>query len=387
MARRTAVPRRVALAFPIGFPHTERYLRGILDYARAHGPWHFAFGPESSVVSVRSLRDWHGDGIIAMLDSASEARQAAARRIPLVDLSGALVESPAPRVTLDNRAFGRLAAVHLLGLGLRRFGYYGLANVWYALERGRGFRETVEAAGGTVVECPATSSHHTRRPWQWDRRQLEAFLARLRPPVGVFAAHDYRARMVMETARAMGRRIPEDLAVLGVDNDPLTCEFCAPPLSSIEPDGVRVGAEAAALLDGMMASRARRAKSRLIPPKGLTRRESTDTFAVEDPRVAAAVRFIRERFADPIDVARVADHLGVSRRWLEQGFRRCLGVSPHPFICRVRIDRAKELLLETPRKKLAAVARACGFSEVRRMNAVFRRHAGRTPRDVRDRDS
>ena len=171
--------------------------------------------------------------------------------------------------------------------------------------------------------------------------------------------------------------------MIGVDNDPVTCEFCVPPLTSVEPDGIRVGIEAAALLDRMMRTRSRRIPDRLIPPKGLTRRESTNTFAVEDSRIAESVRFIRERFSEAIDVSRVADHVGVSRRWLEVGFQRCLGRTPHEFICGVRIEHAKGLLLETPRRKLSVVARACGFSESRRMNEVFRRHLGSAPREFR----
>jgi len=146
-------PKRVALALPIGLPHQEQHLRGILRFASTRGNWRIEVSPDSPSISVSSLRGWSGDGIVALINTAAEARTIAGLRIPAVNLSGVLAHSPVPRVSVDNRAVGRLAATHLLDCGFRRLAYYGVKELWYSSERCEGFREAIGAAG---AEYPFT---------------------------------------------------------------------------------------------------------------------------------------------------------------------------------------------------------------------------------------
>jgi len=376
--------KQVALAFPIGVPYTERITRGVVEYAREHGPWHFAFSPEAVTVPVESLAG-HVDGILAFASSRAEARRVARLGLPAVNLSGALPAAGLPVVTVENRAVGRMAAEHLMERGFRRFAYYGVGDVSYGRERGAGFVEAVRAAGHACEVCFARSGLDRGRPSLVDRGQLRAWLRRLRPPVGLMAVHDYRARVVLEACATLGLRVPDEVAVIGVDDDVTLCELATPSLSSVALPGLEIGRRAAELLDRLMRGERPPAQSILVPPRDLVARRSTDVLAFEDPAVAELVRLIHERLGEPLNVAQVAGEAGVSRRLVERRFRAALGITPHDYISRARVDRAKRLLVAAPQPSLKDVAARCGFTDARRMTQAFRRVEGMTPAEFRSR--
>jgi LacI family transcriptional regulator len=187
---------------------------------------------------------------------------------------------------------------------------------------------------------------------------------------------------VLDACRGAGLAIPDEVAVLGVDNDELLCELAAPPLSSVMPNTLRTGYEAAALLDRMMRGEAVRPVAHLIPPVGVVARQSTDVLALDDRAVAQAVRFIREHACEGINVGDVLRGVPLSRRVLEQRFRRLLGRTPREEILQVRLARVKQLLTETD-LTLYRVAERTGFEHVEYLSVVFKRETGRTPRQFR----
>lgn len=379
-----ARPRKIALAFQIAIPHHERMARGIMGYARQHGPWEFAFSPEASQVSLESLGDWDGDGVLAMIEVPEQLRLARGLTRPLVNLSAALPDTGLPTVSSDNRQVGRAAADHLLERGFRRFAFYGLEGVWYSEERRRGFTERVEAVGLSCDVCSTTSSLAAGRPWQWDRAGLARWLRGLSTPVGIMAAHDYRARMVLETCHQLGLRVPRDVALVGVNDDLLACEASFPPLTSVAQDGERIGYEAAALLDRLLGGEARPPHAIIeIPPAGLVVRASTETVAVEDPVLRLAIAEIQGRLDQSFGIDRIAAHCGISRRWLERLFRIHLGCTPHEFILAARVDKARALLASQPTLRLGDVARFSGFRDARRLNLAFMQRLGKPPRAYR----
>ncbi len=363
----------------MGVTHMEGIVHGILQYARQHGPWQFTVNPDVLSLSPCSLRGWSGNGIITWINTKAEAHAITQLDIPAVNLCGALGDTGIPRVTVDNQATGRLAAEHLLECGFRRFGYYGVRGMWNAQQRGVGFVEAVEKAGGTCSVCnsPNTIGQHPR--WERIGSQLQDWLASLTPPVGVFAFTDYRARMVLEACERLGLHAPDDVAVIGVNNDRITCEFCDPPLSSISHDENKFGYELAALLDRLMAGKKVPVESPFIPPGGIVRRRSTDTTATEDPRVAASLRFMREHLGEPIDVNDILRRLDVSRRCLENAFKCSLGHTPYEHLCHVRVQHAKQLLAGEDKVKMDEIAKASGFLDAKRMRVVFRRITGTSP--------
>ena len=409
--RRDGSVRHIALAFPMGLAHLQPLVQGITDYARAHGRWLFTSSPEAVTLSIQSLHGWRGDGVIATLVNPADVRAARQLRVPVVTFAGAMRDPGVPRVMVNNPAVGRRAAEHLLACGFRRFGFYGLRNVNYSQDRGDGFlQHLAEQLGpGRCAVHLSPNSFTAARPWQDEMGRLEQWVARLEPPVGLFAANDQRARMLVDACQRLGLRVPDDAGVLGVDNDLVACEFSDPPLSSIACDWYRIGTESAALLDRLMRSKdesgrmkeeSRRGgtsgssftlapssvgSDRLIDPVGVVRRRSTDVLVVENPGVGRAVQYVREHMAEPFGVEALLREARVSRRSLEQGFKRSLGCTPHAFLCRARVDRARDLLTGPRRMKLTDIARACGFTDLRRFRLVFARCEGMPPAEYRRR--
>ena len=377
--------RQIALAFPLAPPHLVQVLHGITDYACQRGNWVLSPNPDTYSMSVCSLRGWPGDGVIAMLETAAEARAARALPIPVVNLSGRLRQSSVPRVMVDQEGIGRLAAEHLLERCFRRFGYYGPPDAWFAQLRCRGFTQRVQESGGECSVLEATTAPGQSARWNHWQQPLVHWLKTLVPPVGILASYDARAAMIVEACAALGLRVPDDVAVIGVDNHEVVCELCSVSLSSIDRNGREIGRRAAALLDRLMRGGPPPASEVLLPARGVVKRQSTEIVAVHDPHVAQVVEYIRGHISEPFGMERLLPLVPMSRRWLEHQFRECLGMTPHQFLCRTRVEHAKDLLTQRQRRPLQEISAACGFTEPRRFRLVFRRLIGLTPAEYRRR--
>jgi LacI family transcriptional regulator len=376
-------PRTVALAFPVAEPHLSRMLRGIVDYADRRGGWMFSFCPETSTDSLAGLNGWPGHGVIAVVNTAAEARALRETRLPVVNFSGMLRNPGLPRVMVDQEAIGRLAAEHLLDCGFRRFAYYGVKHAWSSRQRKAAFLEQVLDRGGECSVLEVASTIGRRGSWRDQQEPLEKWLRALVPPVGLMAFHDRRATMVLDACHRLGLRVPDDVAIIGSDNDEAICEICRPPLTSVARSDWQLGYEVAALLDRLMAHKRPPDGDILVPPAGVVQRRSTEVVAITDEHVAAAVRFVHDHLDEPFGMERLLPLTPLSRRWLTHRFTQCLGLTPHAFICRARVDRARQLLTGPKNLLLKKIAERCGFSEPRRFRLVFQRIAGTTPAEYR----
>jgi LacI family transcriptional regulator len=375
--------RQIALALPLSAGFHEEILQGIARFAEQRGSWTFVMAPETYYMSVLELKGWPGDGVIADVFSQKEARAARTLGIPVVNLSGALADARLPRVMNDQRAIGRLAAEHLLECGVRRFAYYGIKGVWYARRRGEGFRRRLEEAGHECVVLEAAQAFGKARHWHYWLDELRRWLRTMQPPLGVMAASDIRARMVIDACRQVGLYVPHDVAVIGVDNDSFVCEVSRPTLTSVARNAREIGYRAAQLLDRLMSGRRPPKHDRIVPPAGVAARESTDIVPIDDLNLSRAVRFIREHIGQSFSVADLVRGVSVSRRWLEYRFQQHFGRSPHEYISEARVDRVKHLLAEAKHGSLEQVAKACGFSDTRNLRLVFRRLTGMSPSEYR----
>jgi LacI family transcriptional regulator len=375
--------RQVALAFPVAAAHHPEIIQGIVEFAKEHGSWTFLTAPETYDLSVLSLKGWPGDGVIADIFTREEARAACQLGMPVVNLSGALATTSLPRVMNDQRAIGRLAAEHLLRCEIQRFAYYGVDGVWYSRQRGQGFRERLAEAGHTCESLDGAKAFSGKRDWHHWHDNIRQWLKTLKPPLGLMAAHDNRARMLVDACRQLGLVVPHDVAVIGVNNDRFVCEMSQPALSSVAPNAWEIGRRAAQLLERMMSGKRSPAGDVLVPPIGVVARESTDIVAVDDPDLNPAVRFIRQHIGEPFTVADMLRELAVSRRWIEYRFQERFGRSPHEYVCEARVERARQMLMEADGPPLETIAAACGFNSARSFRLVFHRLTGTTPSQYR----
>jgi LacI family transcriptional regulator len=383
---------RVALLIESSRAYGRGLLLGVARYIRAHGPWSI-FLQERGLgdLSPGWLEDWAGDGIIARIESWTMADAIRRLRLPTVDLRNLLPNLNMPCVRTDDSGVARLAADHLLDRGFRHFAFCGFDGADYSDIRRDDFAQRIRAGG---FQCHVFVD--PRRPQQATTLEYEEhglkyedlvarWLAQLPKPAGLMACNDIRGQQVINACRAIGVAVPDDVAVIGVDNDEVLCDLSDPPLTSVMPNAVRIGYEAAALLDGLMAGKAPSSQPLCIAPSGVMTRRSTDVLAVEDRHIAATVRFIREHACEGIDMSDILRVVPLSRSTLERRFVKALGRSPKDEILRVRLNRAKQLLAETD-FTLPLIAEKVGFEHPEYLSVIFkkkkRRHPGPVSRRV-----
>jgi LacI family transcriptional regulator len=310
------------------------------------------------------------------------AQELLASRIPVVDVLGVVPGLPFPLVHVDNRAIGRMAAEHLLERDIQHFGFFGVRGENWSQERYSSFCAAVSRLPSDVALCELPRGAMDRRSWELVENHLARWVTGLPKPVGIVVCSDQMGSQMIEACRRAGLVVPDEVAVVGVDDDEVLCEVCNPPLSSIQADHVSVGYQAAAALHSLLGVGSRPEKLSLIAPQCVVERLSTDTLAIGDPGVEAALRLIRERAHENVRVDDIAEGAGYSRSVLQRRFRRLLGRSIHQEIIRWKIKRAQELLVKTD-LPLAVVAERAGFKHPEYMGAVFKARLKRTPADVR----
>lgn len=368
--------RDIALAINVGIAHLERVVRGIRDYAEKNANWRFLISPETHYLPPTALENWKGDGVIALANTAEDFRVLSSLDCPVVNLSGAAADPVFPRARPDYERLGRIAAQHLLERGHQRFGFYGIDDVWYSDCYEKGFAEELRSRGFgcSVLRAPSTLGAKAR--WDIGQEALERWLGAMVPPFAVMAAHDPRAALVIRACERVSLRVPTDVAVIGVNNDTISCESCRPPLTSIERNDSEVGREAAQLLDRLMQGDSSPDEDRVVSPGIVRERASTDALAVSHPDLLSAIEFARERFRESIGVSDLVGASSRSRRWLEEIFAAQLGCTPRTFLFRLRLREAQRLLVTEPTISPGELARRSGYTSTRQLNAHFRREFG-----------
>jgi LacI family transcriptional regulator len=382
----------IAVVFPASIPWMAETLRGIKSYADRQGGWAINTSPPSlqstgeETIHIPSLRKWKGDGVITVLTSRREEALASKLSIPVVNLSGWYPPTPKsiPRVNADYRAMGRLAADHFMATGLKHVAYYGFKHIWYSQERSEGLQQRATEMKCSFTEFLHPMSHHVVS-WQQQKKQLLTWLNRLPKPVGILCIHDYRARVILECCEELGLSVPDDVSVLGIDNDQMACDYCTPSLSSISRDPFTCGAVAAELLHHLLLKRSPKTKFIQVPPSGVIQRQSTSRLYDDDPVIKQVIAYVQGQITHPFSVTDIATELQLSRRTLETRFQTKLGITPHDYILDQRISHAKALLLQTEKyRTLSEVAYACGFSSVKTFRMAFKALTHTTPAHYRE---
>jgi LacI family transcriptional regulator len=329
------------------------------------------------------LRQWSPAGILTQELSPDLMRAIAGLRKPLVVAPFDAEIPGAGRVDVDDEQVGRQVAEHLMGKGLSHFAFWG-EHFHYSRQREHGYAAALHQAGF----IPARFDDRARRPREFDEfwalpdQRLTAWLQALPKPVGIFASHDPLGRMLLGVAAHLGLRVPDEVAVVAVNNDDLICEMAHPPLASVAIPWEKIGYEAAQMMERLIGGAPPPAVPMLVPPLGVVERLSSDVLAIPDRRVAAALRYIRENACTPMVIHDVLKALPIPRRTLERRVREFLDRSPAEELARLRIAKAKDLLARTD-LPMPEVAERCGLLDGERLAVLFRRHTGQTPSSYR----
>jgi LacI family transcriptional regulator len=375
----------VALVIESSREYGRGLLLGIARYAREHGQWSMFFRPRALDQAAPAwLRRWRGDGILARIENRRMARLILAAGRPTIDLRRLLPELGLPHVGADHRAAVTLAVDHLRDRGFRHFGF--CACPWDRLLEMRSayFAQRLDPALHTWSVLRVMPRRGRAATWEQQQRQIAGWIKRLPRPVGILAGNDDCGLQVLDACHRAGRKVPEDVAVVGIDNDEYVCRVANPPLSSVDLNLAEIGYRAAELLERMMSGQRAPAEPVVIAPRGVVTRQSTDILAIEDRLVAEAVQIIRRRACDGLLVETVARQLAVSRSSLERRFEAVLKRSPKAEMLRVQLDRATELLAWTE-LSIATIAERSGFASAKYFSETFHRRSGMTAQEYRRR--
>ena len=360
---------------------------GISKYAKERGDWTLHI-EDRDVFSIplQLAQGWKGDGIITRTSRASLRNTLSRLSCPIVELLG--VHSGQMREVMPDTYRGmELCIKHYQDKQISSIAYYGFGRNWWIEERRKTFLDITDQFGLTAY-CFVDNSAKTPNPQpEWSEKYekpLTRWLKTLPAQTGLIVACDYQAVRVLNTCQVIGIAVPEQLAILGIDNDEHFCNLATPQLSSLDQNAEMIGYEAAELLNRKMTIRAVRRKNDeittpiLVPPQGVVARRSTEIGAIEDEDVATALRFIAEFALTRIVVSDVVHHVGVSYSTLFRRFHQVLNRSPHDEIIKIRLDHAKFLLAQTNLSIRAIAAKTC-YNTVEYFTAVFHRHIGQTP--------
>lgn len=380
---------KIALLVETSRSYGRDLLRGVALFARTRTNWSLL---HQEMTIDMTLPTWMASselsGVIGRVDihTIDSLRKL---NVPIVDVRCRQAFSGIPQIETDDRSVAQLAFEHLRERGFRRFAFCGYQQAHYSEARLRFFREFVAAADCplSVYETPRKrnlSLTSIEQSGAVDTEHLSDWLETLPRPTGLFVCNDIRGQQVLNACRSIDIAVPDDLAVIGVDNDDAICPLSDPSLSSIRPNAERVGYRAAEILHGMLTGQPSPTSTEFIPPIEVVQRVSTQVSAVEDREIARVCRFIREHACEGIDVNNVARFTTLSRRQLERRFRAELNRTLHEEITAAQLDKVKQLLLETA-MTLEQIAPLAGYSHKERLSAVFKRKTGETPGEFRRR--
>jgi LacI family transcriptional regulator len=358
-------------------------LSGIARYASLHGPWTFYREPHAYFVradktTLQDLKTWKPHGAICPARRLDLVRPL---KVPTVALDINDYDGKIPGVISEDLKAGQLAAHHLLGLGLEHFAFCGFESMRWSQDRCTAFCSTIAEARFNVEVY--RTKYRSAVAWAKEESLVRSWLTQLPKPIGLFCANDDRSANILESCRALGYGVPEDIAVIGVDDDPYVCELANPPLSSVAMGSERAGYEAAELLHAMIDKRVKMSGQRILASAvGVSARQSTDILMVRDADVRTALQFIRQNANRPIQVRDIVRATNLSHRTLNDRFYRECGSSILKQMTNARINHISRLLRETE-LTVGEIARMVGFDSDHHFARYFRRATELTPQEYR----
>lgn len=378
--------KRIAILMNLSRLYDRQVIRGIARYVQSHTRWHI-YVEEDPADKLPVLSAWRGDGVIVDLDDTRLFQAVRRMRVPIVGIGrvDAPYRLPARVITVrsDDGLIGQWAADHLVGLGLKHYAYCGIPrrgpDPWVSA-RYEAFCSRLNELGFDCFNYGGR--HYAARNWSRMLAALSQWLKGLPKPIGIMACNDSRARHVLTACSVNGWRVPEDVAIIGVDNDEMMCDLAVPSLSSIAQGTEEIGYKAAETLERCLEDKEFAEHEIVVPPVQVIPRRSTETFGTADPIIAQASKYIRDHASESVSVDEIARHTHVSRSTLDSRFKKTLKRSVHDELLRMRLQIARRLLLTT-KLSISEVARRSGFSSDAYMNHVFRREFGSTPGEFR----
>lgn len=375
--------RKIALIIETSNSYARGLLHGIRDYTRIHKNWSIYLGEHSRGKSNPSwLKNWHGDGIIARIENKNIADAILESGLPTIDVSAGRYIPNLIWVETNDKAIAKLTVEHLISCGLKNFAYCGDPYFNWSKWRKQHFKKFIGDLGYKCYEYEFNTRGDSKLGWLEEQNRLSNWVISLPKPIGIMACYDICGQKLIEACRNVDVIVPDEVAILGVDNDDLICDLADPPLSSIIPNTYQTGYKAAELLDKIISGENISNNTYLIDPIGVASRQSTNILAIKDKFVADAIKFIHENYNKNILVKDFLKDIPLSRRVFERRFRKELNRTPYEEIIRLKLTKVKQLLIETD-LPLYLIAKQAGFKYIEYMSSLFKKKFGMPPSHYR----
>src|SRR5688572_17614588 len=367
--------------------YNKNLLRGITRYSKNHGPWTFCRMPTyyRETIGMDAIfqwaKEWEADGIIGQFYNNEEIKKFTRAKIPVIaqDFKERLTDIP--NITGDYRETGKMGAEYFLKKGFKNFAFYGFNNIVWSRERAEGFENRIQEAGFDVHYYEQKESR-SMDLWYYKPSALSDWLKSLPKPIAIMTCDDNQGHHITEAARHAGIRIPDEVAVLGVDNDEMICDLSDPPLSSIETDSEKGGYEAARLMEQMIEQKTCTGPDIIVKATQVVTRHSTDIFASKDKYIVSALKYIHGNLDKNLKVDQVLKEVPLSRRSLEKRFILTTGYPVYEYIYNQRIEKFTQKLLETD-MTIFEIAMELGLSDSKNIARQFKQIKGLTPMEYR----
>ncbi|GAO42714.1 AraC family transcriptional regulator [Flavihumibacter petaseus] len=380
---------KIILLFDISEKYGQDLLTGIVQYYKEHGPALFCRMPiyYREAIGIKGIlkfaKEWGAQGIIGQLDNNRHVKKIAESGIHLIleDFKERFDEFP--NITGGYYEAGRMGAEYFVKKGFKHFAFYGFRNIVWSRERAEGFEAYLHERGFDVYNFEHEELHTTDL-WFYKPSVVSKWLQSLPKPIAIMACDDARGQHITEACKHHNIRIPDDVIVLGVDNDEMTCNLSDPPLSSVNLDTEKGGYEAARLMDLMIQGKVKKPQNVMVMPTYIVTRQSTDIAAASDEHIATVLNFIHKNLENDINVGDVLEQVPISRRSLEKRFLEVTGTSIYKYIFKLRMQRFSQRLLETD-KRISEIALEAGFTLTNNISRQFKQIHGCTPGEYRKR--
>jgi len=372
--------KRILLLIETSRAFGRQLIIGIARYSRQYGPWSFYKEPIDLKSSIPHLTSWKPDGII-MRDSLIRKELLKLKIPTILAIHDSSYPKNLPVIKTDSFSIAKMASRHLIEKGFKNYAFCGFAGYDWSKNRQLYFNRFNKEAGFKTHNYSPPESIR-KQNWENEQQHMCTWIKSLPKPVGIFACNDDRGQHILEVCKLINLNVPEEVAVIGVDNDPMICEIGDPPLTSIALNVDAAGFEAARLLDRMIEGRKITGKQIIVTPSHVVQRQSTDILAVDDNEVAKAIRYIRNNAKNKILVKDVVEITNLSRRTLERRFRKTIHRSVYNEIQQVRIELISELLIESD-LPISQITAHFDFTDAEHISRYFKREKGIGLREFR----
>ncbi len=378
--RRKNPLKRIVLLLETSRAFGRGLIAGIARYSKLKGPWSFYKEPIDLTSSIPHLKGWKPDGII-MRDTLI-TKELLSLKIPtILAVHDSSYPKDVPVIKTDSQSIAKLASSHLIEKGLKNLAFFGYEDYDWVRERKLYFSGfNGEAGYNTYVYVPR--KRIKKNEWEYEQQEVSHWINSLPKPVGIFACNDDHGQHILEVCKLSNINVPEDVAVIGTDNDPMICDISDPPLTSIALNVESAGYLAANLIDNMIDKKKVPQKQIMVYPSHIVQRQSTDILAVNDVHVSQAIRFIKKNAKNKILVNEVVKASGINRRSLERKFKSEIHRSIYQEIQNVRVEMIAELIIETD-LPISQITSLFNFTDAEHISRYFKRKKGVGLREFR----